>query len=284
MKLDLFILFFTTALFGEALAATPGCGKPPSKIKTGLNTVPINGKTREWILTLPDNYDNTKPYRLIFGLHWLGGTMNDVANGGTIKPYYGLPPLTNGTTIFVSPNGLKSGGNSGWPNSNGEDIAFIREIVKATNEDLCIDEKLRFSAGFSYGGALSYAIACNLAEDFRAVAALSGGPMSGCTGGTDPVAYYGQHGISDQVLPVATGRQLRDRFVKNNGCTSQEPMEPAKGSKSHIVTKYSGCKEGKPVWWTAFDGDHTPIPADTGSNKDATYTGTAVWEFFSQFH
>ncbi|KAF2834337.1 carbohydrate esterase family 1 protein [Patellaria atrata CBS 101060] len=283
MKLNIAALLFASTLFAEGLAATPGCGKQPSKIKAGVNTVTVNGKSRQWILTLPDNYDNTIPYRLIFGVHWLGGNMNDVANGGMINPYYGLPSLVNGSAIFVAPNGLENGGYSGWANTNGEDIAFIQEILKATNDDLCINEKLRFSMGFSYGAAMSYSIACTLPNDFRAVAALSGGPISGCVGGTSPVAYYGQHGISDQTLPIAMGRQMRDRFATNNGCTTREAKEPVVGSKTHIVTKYEGCMEDKPVWWTAFDGDHTPIPTDTGSNKDTTYTGAAVWEFFSQF-
>lgn len=274
----LLLLTMATGIFAE----TQGCGKAPSTIKAGLNTVTVNGKTREWILTLPDNYDNTKPYRLIFGLHWLGGTMNDVVSGPTIKPYYGLPELANGSTIFVAPNGLKDAqmGTTGWANKGGEDISFIQEIVKLTDSNLCINEKLRFSAGFSFGGGMSYSIACTLGKDFRAVAALSGAVISGCAGGNDPVAFYGQHGISDNVLAISNGRQIRDTFVKNNGCTPQGAKEPAKGSKQRIVTKYSGCAADKPVWWTAFDGEHTPVPLGT---KETTFTGEAVWEFFSQF-
>jgi poly(3-hydroxybutyrate) depolymerase len=283
MRFRYILSLISLTVLPASYAATPGCGKAPSKIKVGTNTVTVNGKSREWILTLPDNYDNTKPYRLIFGVHWLSGTMTDVVNGPQIQPYYGLQALSNGTSIFVSPNGLRSGGLTGWANAGGEDIAFIQEIIKATNEDLCINEKLRFSAGFSYGGAMSYSIACTLGKDFRAVAALSGALLSGCAGGTDPVAFYGQHGVSDSVLPISNGRQLRDTFIKNNGCTAEEAKEPAKGSKTHIVTKYSGCASDKPVWWTAFDGDHTPIPSDDGANKNTTYTSAAVWEFFSQF-
>lgn len=283
MKLNIAILGSLSASAPITLAATPGCGKALSTIKSGTNTVSVNGKTREWILTLPSNYDNTKPYRLIFGVHWLGGTMNDVANGNMIQPYYGLSALANDTTIFVAPNGLKSGSNTGWPNTSGEDIAFMREILKATDENLCINEKLRFSMGFSYGAGMSYSIACTLASEFRAIAALSGGLLSGCVGGTEAVAYYGQHGISDQVLPISQGHQMRDKFVQNNGCTVQEVREPVKGSKTHVVTKYAGCQEDKPVWWTAFDGDHTPVPTDGGSDRNATFTGAAVWEFFSQF-
>ncbi|KAJ4290248.1 hypothetical protein N0V90_010463 [Kalmusia sp. IMI 367209] len=276
------IVAIAASLFATALAATAGCGKTPT-LKAGRNTMTVNSKNREWILTLPNDYNNTYPYRLIFGLHWLSGNMTDVANGNMIKPYYGMPPLLNNTAIFIAPNGLLSGQLSGWANTDGEDIEFIRSIVKAIDADLCVNEKLRFSMGFSYGAAMSFSIACTLGKDFRAVAALSGGLLSGCAGGTDPVAYYAQHGIGDQVLPITTGRSLRDTFVKNNGCTAQSPPEPATGSNTHVLTKYAGCANDKPVWWTAFDGDHTPIPADGGANMDKTFTADQVWQFFSQF-
>ncbi|KAF2250774.1 carbohydrate esterase family 1 protein [Trematosphaeria pertusa] len=278
-------LALLSALITTASAATPGCGKSPTTIKAGVNRVTVNGKQREWILALPSDYDNTKPYRLIFALHWMTGTMNDVANGPQTNPYYGLQAEANGSAIFVSPNGLVgTNGMTGWANTGGEDITFMQEILKATNAELCINENLRFSTGFSYGGAMSHSIACTLAKDFRAVAIQSGSLLSGCAGGTDAVAYYIQHGISDSVLPIAGGRSLRDVFVKNNGCTQQSLPEPAKGSKTHVLTKYAGCKEDKPLWWTAFDGDHTPIPTDGGTtNKDTTFTTGQIWEFFSQF-
>ncbi|KAF2874716.1 fungal cellulose binding domain-containing protein [Massariosphaeria phaeospora] len=279
MKLATSIVLLASTLFSEVIAATAGCGKTPSKVKAGTNTLTVNGKSRQWILTLPANYNNTYPYRLIYGVHWRDGTFTDVANGGQIRPYYGVPELANNTAIFISPNGL----NKGWANTGGEDITLFREINKAVDAELCINEKLRFSIGWSYGGAMSYSIACTLGQDFRGVAAFSGGPVSGCAGGTDPVAYFGQHGISDSVLSITLGRQLRDTFVRNNGCTAQSPQEPSRGSGKHILTKYAGCKADKPVWWTAFDGDHTPIPSGSGTNKDTTFTGPGVWDFIKQF-
>ena len=75
--------------------------------------------------------------------------------------------------------------------------------------------------GWSYGGAMSYAVACARPTVFRAVAVLSGANLSGCSGGTQPVAYLGIHGIHDSVLNISLGRTLRDTFVRNNGCTAQ---------------------------------------------------------------
>ncbi|KAF2731713.1 hypothetical protein EJ04DRAFT_610126 [Polyplosphaeria fusca] len=123
-----------------------------------------------------------------------------------------MPELINDTAsiIYVAPNGR----NQGWANADGQDMTFIQQVVKVTSNELCIDETLRFNIGFSYGDAMLYSIACTLAKDFRALAALSGGQLSQCMGGNDSIAYYHQHGINDQVLPIAGARQMRDRFVK----------------------------------------------------------------------
>lgn len=279
------LFFHVSILFGTALAATPGCGSDPSTLHAGVNNLTVNGKSRRYTLTLPTNYNNTNPYRLVLGFHGLFETMDYVAKDGEIKPYFGLQALADDSTIFIAPDGLNSGIGTGWANENGEDIEFVRAIVNATNTDLCINENLRFATGFSYGGGMSYSIACTLSQEFRAVAVLSGALLSGCEGGTDPVAYYAQHGVRDTVLPIESGREIRDTFVKNNGCTVGSPAEPAAGSGQHILTKYTGCKDDKPVWWTAFDEGHTTIPSNSGSgtDKENTFTDDQVWAFFSQF-
>ncbi|MEU8082939.1 cellulose binding domain-containing protein [Micromonospora sp. NPDC049101] len=257
------------------LAATAGCGKAPT-LTNGTRTIQSSGQSRTYILRIPDGYDRNKPYRLIFGFHWLNGSANNVASAG----YYGLAPLSNNTTIFVAPQGI----NAGWANTNGRDLTLFDDISRQVENDLCVDTTQRFALGWSYGGAMSYAVACARPTVIRAVAVLSGANLSGCNGGTQPVPYFGIHGIYDSVLNISQGRALRDTFVRNNGCTAQSPREPSRGSGTHITTTYAGCRAGYPVQWAAFDGDHTPSPVDGSSPNDSrTWTSGEIWRFFSQF-
>jgi poly(3-hydroxybutyrate) depolymerase len=277
----------TAAASGRAQqASTSGCGKAPA-LTSGAHTIQSSGQNRGYILRLPANYDSTHPYRLIFGFHWVGGTDNDVDSGGTDGynwSYYGLRRLADaagGGTIFVAPQG----NNNGWANPGGQDVTFVDDMLTQFEAGLCIDTTQIFSAGFSYGASMTYALACARPSVFRAVAVYSGANLSGCDGGTQPVAYIGLHGIRDNVLPIADGRALRDTFVRDNGCTPQNPPEPAYGSLTHIVTTYSGCLPGYPVVWAAFDGaGHDPGPID-GCTCDGwhTWTSGVVWNFFSQF-
>ncbi|GIM97339.1 hypothetical protein Ato02nite_091320 [Paractinoplanes toevensis] len=253
---------------------------------SGTRTIQSGGKNRTFILRIPEGYDRSRPYRLIFGFHWNGGTANDVDSGGTSGypwSYYGLRAISNNSTIFVAPQGL----NNGWANSGGEDLTFVDNMVSLIENSLCVDTSQLFSLGFSYGGGMSYAIACARATVFRAVAVYSGGQLSGCSGGTQPIAYIGLHGLRDPVLNISQGRSLRDRFVRNNGCTPQNPPEPAQGSLTHVVTKYSGCRAGYPVAWAAFDAGHTPNPWDGSAGDynpgEKSWTRPVVWDFFTQF-
>ncbi|MEV7987406.1 cellulose binding domain-containing protein [Micromonospora sp. NPDC085948] len=258
------------------LAATAGCGKAPT-LANGTRTIQSSGQSRTYILRIPDGYDRNNPYRLVFGFHWLNGSASNVASAG----YYGLAPLSNNTTIFVAPQGI----NAGWANTNGRDLTLFDDISRQIENDLCVDTTQRFALGWSYGGAMSYAVACARPTVIRAVAVLSGANLSGCSGGTQAVPYFGIHGIYDSVLNISQGRSLRDTFVRNNGCTAQSPREPARGSLTHITTTYAGCRAGYPVQWAAFDGDHTPSPVDGSSspNDSRTWTSGEIWRFFSQF-
>ncbi|MDA1361358.1 ricin-type beta-trefoil lectin domain protein [Glycomyces luteolus] len=262
-------------------AASSGCGKTPT-LTSGTHTIQSSGQNRSFILKIPAGYDNTKPHKLIFGNHWWGGTANDVASGGTdgaVYAHYGLDALANGSAIFVAPQGQ----NNAWANSNGIDVVFFDDMIRRIEADLCVDESQRFSLGFSYGGAISYALACARPNVFRAVIAIAvPGPVSGCSGGTGAVAYFGIQGVNDS-MPNA--RAMRDRFVANNGCASMSPREPAAGSGTHITSTYS-CRAGFPVQWAAFDGGHQQGPVDgcTGCESGArSWVKGEVWRFISQF-
>ncbi|WTO41195.1 cellulose binding domain-containing protein [Streptomyces achromogenes] len=268
----------------DAAAASPGCGKAPT-LTSGTYTLQSGGKNRSFILRVPDGYDRDRAYRLVFGFHWLGGTSTDVATGRTVDPgtwaYYGLQRLADNSAVFVAPQGL----GNGWANTGGEDVTFVDDMIRRIETDLCVDQTQRFALGFSYGAAMSYSLACSRATVFRAVAVQSGGVLSGCDDGTRPIAYLGVHGLRDNVLGISGGRAMRDRFVRNNGCTPQNPPEPAQGSLTHRVTTYAGCSAGHPVVWAAFDEGHIAAPQDgaPGDSGPRTWLPQEIWKFFTQF-
>lgn len=252
---------------GVAAAPSGGCGKPPG-LHSGPQTINVNGQNRQYIVRVPEGYDNANPYRLVVAMHWWGGNMEDVATGQTVEAgvwnYYGLERLAEESTIFVAPNGI----DGNWYNEGGSDYAFIDEVNRAVEESLCIDTDLRFNIGFSWGGSMSVALACRGGEfPVRAVTAIAAAGPFDCrsasagqhatstsqltrifigTPGTDAVGYVGIHGIDDN---PDNGRGMRDTFISNNACTGDEAPQATPGSP-HVRTDYL-CS-GPPVTWVTF--------------------------------
>jgi poly(3-hydroxybutyrate) depolymerase len=258
-------------------APSAGCGKA-STLMNGKASIDVGGKMREYILALPDNYDQTHPYRLIFGWHPWGGSAQQVAQGG----YYGLVKEAKGSAIFVAGEGLDFGGNGlGWGNENGQDIAMLKAMLERFRSELCIDENRIFSTGFSFGGMFSFAAGCEAAGMMRAVAPMAGNTdVAGCGSSTRPVALMGFHGTEDQVVDIAGGRKGRDEFVKRNKCTSTTMPATTTWCDSAganyqpcSCVSYQGCQDGYPVTWCEFKGMHMPAPN----------SGPTLWTFFSQF-
>lgn len=155
----------TTTSQPSSTSLSPGCGKSPT-LNSGTYTATVNGVQRQYILALPQGYDRSRPYKLIFGYHWLGGTMQDVAGGS----YYGIQPLAANGAIFVAAQGL----NNGWANTGDDDIAFTDQMLETLQADLCIDETQIYSMGWSYGGSMSYALACARPDVFRGLPSCLG--------------------------------------------------------------------------------------------------------------
>ena len=289
---------------GESSSAAAGSGNGVGHGDGGYVTITDSnaGGTRGFALRLPDNYDKSKPYPLIFGFHWNGGSAAQVDNGGTNGywwSYYGLQRESNNGAIFVAPDGL----GAGWANTGGRDLTFVDDMVKLIEENYCVDTTHLITSGFSYGGGMSYEIACARAKSFRAAVIYEGGQLSGCDGGNDPIALWQTEGLTDTTVPMSLATPIRDRFVKNNGCTTQNPPQPPQpppylNPGGHVCTDYAGCSAGHPLRWCVHQSGHAPGPVDGTSDLynscatppkscsatcPCTWTPDDVWSWLTSF-
>jgi poly(3-hydroxybutyrate) depolymerase len=276
-----------------------GCGKAPTAITASQynngTTIPITaaGLQRRYVLNIPTNYDNSKPYTLVVTIHARDG--NDIMMYNW--QYYGLLPESKNTAIFAAPNGQKNGapcsstavGDSscGWPNPNGQDMALMDAVVKQVEENFCVDTNHIYATGWSYGASMSYEVGCErplggtgtATWGVRAIAIYSGAQMSGSCKPATPIGFYASHGTHDSVLNYNGGVSLAQNFAKANGCTWATPTSVTSGP--HVCTNEAGCKPGYPLEFCSFNGDHTPFP-DTGQSA-GSWGPAEVWKFFSQF-
>jgi polyhydroxybutyrate depolymerase len=232
----------------------------------GNASIDVMGTSRDYILALPQNYDPSKPYKLIFAWHGLGGSAQQVASN-----WYGLQRLAQNSAIFVAGLGLQTtssvGSGAGWANTNGQDVAFVKALYARLQSQVCFDENRVFSVGMSYGGIMSNTLGCQMGDVFRAIAPMSGsGPSRAmCVG---QVAVWQSHGDNDTVVPTASGLASRDSWVKANHCQMQTvAVDPSP------CVAYTGCDADSPVTFCEFSGGHTVPP----------FAAAAIWTFFAQF-
>jgi polyhydroxybutyrate depolymerase len=266
---------------GDGGGLTAGCGATTWPMGGTANPQTLNVTTagatiaRQFYFALPTSYTSARPYRLVFAWHYAGGTALMVAGtGGGAGRYYGLQPLLP-DTIFITGQGLTDAqGTTGWPNTNGQDIAFARAMVDWANANLCIDKTRVMSTGFSYGAIMSHTVACQMPDVFRAVGLMAGmliGRATACV--NHPIAAWMTHGTADTAaiggVDFANGVTARDRIVALNHCAATtQPTTPSP------CVAYDGCDAGEPVVWCPVEGEAHVIPS---------FAPAAIATFFSQF-
>ena len=286
-----------TYAFGYAMGNAPtpskGCGKDNTLKDNFMFTG--GGIEHEIYLTMPENYDKNKPYRLVFGMHYMGGSAKNMA---TREAYYGFRNQKGAkeNTIFVAPHGYttetdRSGKESSnpWRCGDDKDHVFFDEFLTYLNENLCVDTSRVFSIGFSFGAMFSNALAQDFQHRLRGVvvfATMDQVIYMPKNKGL-PIAWMGTVGMSDNLCTPKLGRSARDRILKNNGKPGAdgkftdargEEAEEYSGGK-HVCYDYKTVDPRFPVKWCTFDGEHSYSPREDGK----VWTTETGWEFITQF-
>jgi poly(3-hydroxybutyrate) depolymerase len=173
-----------------------------------------------------------------------------------------LEPVTGNGAIIVYPNGI----NGGWDlAAEGVDVKFFDAMLESLSEDYCVDQKRVFSTGYSFGGMMSFSLACSRGSKLRAFAPMAGSFMRGVPGGGCPVPVpaWIAHATNDNLVGYASGQAARDVWIKTNGCgTATAPVSPSP-CVSYTCTK-------APLRWCSHSQGHVwPNFASRG-----------VWDFF----
>jgi poly(3-hydroxybutyrate) depolymerase len=262
---------------GAGAGKSAGCGNPKTLQNETIN-ITFGGASRKYILRVPDGYDQNHPHRLVFAFAESGSSADSVEE----RDFFRLANLdTEKKTIFVAPDAANGMGS--WSKA---DVELTDAILKELEDDLCIDKTRIFATGFSFGGAMSLALACQRADVFRGVAFFSGADLTGsCTGTlTKPIAYYASQASGDSSgdpMP-SSGRIKQAQCAAVNGCMPEPSATtfPAAG-QPHTCTEYKGCSAGHPTKYCVFNGDHGWEPKDPG--QSTSWNPAEAWKFITQF-
>lgn len=262
---------------GNPAVPSTGCGKALSSFAKGNTTYKMKsaGLDREYIVGVPQNYEPNTPYRLVFGMHPMGGSANGIRDGH----WYDLQPLdTKGNTIWVAPQGYTDG--APW-RGDDKDHIFFDDLLKLLKSELCIDTSRVFMLGWSFGSMITNSLAQTHQDVLRGVVVYSTADYNIYfpTNTGKPLAYMGVHGIYDNLCPLDAGRRSAKRFVPNNGCADETAPEAAFNTK-HVSHQFK-CPSNYPVRWVTFSGGHMCVASDPGESTN--WVPGETWQFISQF-
>ena len=309
-----------TFAFGYALKNEPrpskGCGKASSlksnrQVENGEQfSLNVGGKNRTFFITLPKNYDNTKPHKLLIANHCMGSKAEDFVHHSPDydhpSPYYGQQKLDkNGDYIFVAPQGNDNGTWNGK-----EDHQFVDEMITAMFDNYCVDTTRVFATGFSFGAMFTNSLAQDMQERLRAVAVYAVAdyniwlPSAG-TGRYDakdlPIAWMLVHGKGDGTCDYNRAKNSAlPRILKRNGkadangkftdASSEKPEEIGNNQAGHVCYDFKNVDPRFPVKFCSWNGPHRWPAHDEGdfSNYNSnswnkSWVPQTVHEFFEQF-
>lgn len=238
----------------------------------------VNGSPRNYLVHMPDSFQDGKYYPLVMFYVGRGGTAHNA------EVAYDLDRLP---AIVIYPVPTMGQQNmtawEGAPYSSGaDDIAFTSAILDEVESDLCIDRTRVYAAGMSNGGGFASLLSCKLSDRFAAYAIVSGAmypPESTCKPSTptplisihgdhDPtVPYYGS--LTRQLPPIESWVSMR---AADNHCKA--PPITTYESATIVLTSWNNCQDGTKVQNVRIEG---------GGHVWGAVPNETLWQFLSQF-
>jgi len=269
-------------------------------------TVKHGGMDREFIVHVPPSYNPQKPIPIVFAFHGGGGVMDYLAN-----ERYGFKSKADKSGfIVVFPNGysnFRSGKFATWNaggccanarDKNIDDIGFIRAMIKDITSKMNIDKTRIFATGMSNGGMLSYRVACELSDVFKAIASVAGTDSTSNCKPVKPISIMHIHAKDDERVFFNGGAGFKNRakvtdftsvpdtiskWVALNGC--QNKPDRVKSVNGAYCDLYSGCKDGVQVKLCVTETGGHSWPCGTKRRADnppstAISANDEIWSFF----
>lgn len=205
--------FFNLLVLLAALTLFNGCGSMLSN-RQPLGQHPHRieiRKTLDYLLYLPDNYNDSKEeWPLMLFLHGAGergSVIDSVKKHGPPKLVDQIP---NMPFIIVSPQCPE---NEWWTSK----VSELNDLLDYIIQTYRVDEMRIYCTGLSMGGFGTWAIATSYPQRFAAIAPICGGGDVQLICGIKDVPVWAFHGAKDKVVPIERTQELVDALKACGG-------------------------------------------------------------------
>jgi polyhydroxybutyrate depolymerase len=264
------------------------------------------GQKRLYRVHIPASYKADQPTPLVLAFHGGGGNMDIQANDA----YYGqISKSEQAGYIVAFPNGYSRFGGkfATWNagnccaaarDNNSDDVGFVRDVIQRLSSTLNIDPKRIFATGMSNGAMMSYRLACEMPDTFRAIAAVAGTDNTQHCTPSQPISILHIHARdderelfnggagkpSDRVTSYVSVPDSIAKWVALDGCkpTPHRVLE----TPGAYCDAYEACKDGSEVKLCVTEtGEHSwpggKKPLGGAAPSTAISATDQIWAFFS---
>ena len=253
---------------------------------TNAQTLVNDNINREYVLYIPNSYDETSAVPLLVNFHGFGGSASEFMSYAYMRSI-----AETDTFILAYPQGSCLDGSSHWNacptggdnKSDADDFGFVESMINEISSQYNIDMERIYAAGYSNGGMMAYGLA-NYKSDLIAAVASVSGVMLDCTGPTShPMPVVHLHGTSDGVLPYNGGdgwnsaQSTLEHWINFNN-TVLTPTVISDNNIEHYVYDQGGSLVSV-EHYKYIGGDHVWF----NSTFQGQNTSEMVWNFVSRF-
>lgn len=282
---------------------------------TQRGTLESGGRTRNFNVRIPPDYDGQTPLPLLLVFH--GGN----GEGAMLQNQLGFDAYTDrDNTIAVYPDGVQKN----WADGRGttdasragvDDLGFVSDLIDHMTTHLNVDDDRIWATGLSNGGLFTQHLACELSDRIDAIApvisALPTNALDTCRPG-NMLPMLAIQGTEDAFMTFEGGDSSHDQlglgdggaiesadvtrafWAERYGCdpTPQvSELDPVDGQDPTRVTLYAyrGCEVGARIDYYIVTGmghswppNEVVAPRIAGRTSQQLDATALIWAFFNQ--
>ena len=261
---------------------------------SNAQTLVHDDKMREYIIYVPDSYDETTAVPLMFNFHGYGGNVSEYINYADMRFLADsenfILVYPQGSCLDDSPHwnaGLDSPDNK----SDANDFGFIEALINELSSNYTIDSERVYACGYSNGAMFAYALACYKSNMIVAIGSVSGIMLeetnNNCSP-SHPLAVIDIHGTSDLVLPYdglsgayASIETVLDYWASFNN-TDTMPITNSINDNGTTIEHYvyaDGDNGTTVEHFKVIGGEHVWFDIDYQGDN----TSRLIWDFVSKY-
>jgi poly(3-hydroxybutyrate) depolymerase len=248
-------------------------GLTPEQIMQRDLTLEDGQDKRRYFVRLPEGYDATRPYPVVF---YGPGCGAGNAEGTPVTASLGDEAIL----VFLLQK-IECFATSDTAENRSAELNYFEQALAEVQGNYCTDLGKVFVSGYSSGAWLSYLLACHHGDKIRAIGTAAGGfrpPVTECVGHPAAILYGGTNDTSNPVdreddMGVAFGsRAGKDSLVARNGCNPEAAVawDPA---FPQCQIYQEGCPNS-PIVWCEDDSNH-------GNINSGEVVSEGYWQFWS---